>query len=231
MMDDGPSIDFYWGFAVWTHLAANSTRSKLTLVKHAKSRLLASAYSQVISASLDSTFNELLKRKLIRKRGKRNIPDARDAEDVFVDFLTPAFRHAKQYLIDHHRYSDEDPIRVMMTVPVPTLWSPQSSRVLQSAIETSIRAAELAGPQNQNMERFYIISEPEAAAIYLVAATNCALVVRSPRIEYIIFELIAEGWRDLSHLGLRWRYGRCYHLHGQTRRTHSTGKRGRTAWW
>ena len=195
-MDDHNSDEFLWGYAVsQEQFGGNSTRDPATLVRCVKSGLLNSSYQQAARASLWPVVTTLLDNDLIRKHGlppkasrsgksgKKIMRqpsqqlDPRDAQDILTDFLTPVLRHTHEHLRNCHGFSPECKLRVIMTVPVVGTWSPQSSRILQTSIEDAFLANNMAGEENENLKGVFIIHEPEAAANYIMAATDCALSV------------------------------------------------------
>jgi len=54
--------------------------------------------------------------------------------------------------------------------------TPQSSRILQSSMQLALRATNFGALKNGSIDNLFIISEPEAAATYLMAATKSMLV-------------------------------------------------------
>jgi hypothetical protein len=105
--------------------------------------------------------------------------DPRDAQDILTDFLTRVLQHTHEHLKSCHGFSPLCKLRVIFTVPVVGSWLPQSSRILQTSIEDAILATKMAGDDNQNLSNVFIIHEPEAAANYIMAATDCVLAVSS----------------------------------------------------
>lgn len=153
----------------------NTNRDQLCLIKHAKSNLLETAYTEQDRSILGTKLDALINKDIIRKYGKINSPvGPRDTQDVIADFLTKVFEHTKQQLSLLHGFSDQCPVQFVLTVP--TMWSTQSSRILQAAMQDSLRATEFGVESKGAIENLFIISEPEAAATYIIKASAKVLV-------------------------------------------------------
>jgi hypothetical protein len=176
MMDDDESTLFLWGYAVsYQQYVANTTRNPLGLVKCAKSKLLGTEYTEEDRTRIVPILDELIRRNIIQRYGEKpGVFDPQDVQDVITDFLTQLFIHTKNQLIILHGFSDACSVQFVMTVP--TIWSPQSSRILQTCMESAIRASGFGRLGHGCIDNLFIISEPEAAATYLMAATKTMLV-------------------------------------------------------
>ncbi|APA08663.1 hypothetical protein SS1G_02401 [Sclerotinia sclerotiorum 1980 UF-70] len=130
-MEDELSVDFLWGYEVPYHVyKANSTRSQRRLIKRAKLMLVRTEYTNKDRKGLRGKFTGLLKEGIIRRHGKRSKaePDMWDAVDPVSDFLVKVLQHTKEQLKLLHGFTDRTPVDFVMTVP--TVWSPEASRVL-----------------------------------------------------------------------------------------------------
>ena len=153
----------------------NTNRDQLGLIKHAKSNLLTSAYTVQDRTILGPKLDAMISKGIVRKYGKRSSPiGPRDTQDVIADFLTEVFEHTKNQLSLLHGFSNQCPVQFVLTVP--TIWSPQSSRILQAAMQDALRATEFGIESKGAIENLFIISEPEAAATYIIKASAKVLV-------------------------------------------------------
>lgn len=143
-------------------------------MKHPKSNLLETPYTSEYREKLHPLLKELHEKGIIRKRGEKNVSDHEDVHDVIADFLTHVFIHTKEWLTRSHGYSDRCPVQFVMTVP--TIWSARASRTLDAAMQAALRAAKFGVSASGCIKDLYIITEPEAAATYLIDVSPEMLV-------------------------------------------------------
>ncbi|RAL67075.1 hypothetical protein DID88_007855 [Monilinia fructigena] len=151
-MEDELFVDFLWGYGVpYQMYKANSTRSQRRLVKRAKLMLVETEYTDEDRKGLRGTFTGLLKEGLIRRHGRQSKTesDMWDAVDPISDYLVKVLQHTKEQLKILHGFADQTPVDFVMTVP--TVWSPEASR-----------------PGGTTADNIFLISEPEAAATFLL---------------------------------------------------------------
>ncbi|KAB8293932.1 hypothetical protein EYC80_009405 [Monilinia laxa] len=168
-MEDELFVDFLWGYGVpYQIYKANSTRSQRRLVKRAKLMLVETEYTNEDRKGLRGTFTSLLKEGLIRRHGRRSKTesDMWDAVDPISDYLVKVLQHTKEQLKFLHGFTDQTPVDFVMTVP--TVWSPEASRVLQTSVKAAIQATALGRPGGTTADNIFFISEPEAAATFLL---------------------------------------------------------------
>lgn len=172
-MEDELSVDFLWGYGVpYQMYKANSTRSQRRLVKRAKLMLVETEYTNEDRKGLRNTFTGLLKEGIIRRHGKRSKTesDMWDAVDPISDYLVKVLQHTKEQLTLLHGFTDQTPVDFVMTVP--TVWSPEASRVLQTAVKAAIQATTFGKPGGTTADNIFLISEPEAAATFLLESSE-----------------------------------------------------------
>lgn len=172
-MEDELSVDFLWGYGVpYQMYKANSTRSQRRLVKRAKLMLVETEYTNEDRKVLRGTLTGLLKEGIIRRHGKRSKaePDMWDAIDPISDYLVKVLQHTKEQLKLLHRFTDQTPVDFVMTVP--TVWSPEASRVLQTSVKAAVQATTFGKPGGTTADNIFLISEPEAAATFLLESSE-----------------------------------------------------------
>ncbi|PQE30977.1 hypothetical protein CJF32_00007970 [Rutstroemia sp. NJR-2017a WRK4] len=168
-MEDELSLDYLWGYGVpYEMYKANSSRSQRRYVKRAKLMLVETEYTNEDRKGLRAVFNGLLKEGIIRRHGRKSKsePDMWDAVDPISDYLVKVLEHTKDQLQSLHGFTQQSPVDFVMTVP--TVWSPGASRVLQTAVKAAIYATNLGKPGGTTADNLFLISEPEAAATFLL---------------------------------------------------------------
>ncbi|KAI9640157.1 hypothetical protein NHQ30_011394 [Ciborinia camelliae] len=167
-LDEDESSEFFWGYQVHhQQYGENISRDTRTRVKRSKLRLVETPYTQDDRIELLDIMEGLIQKNIIRKQGFKDVHDARDVLDIFTDFLVKVLQHTKEQLIQLHNFSDNSVVEFAMTVP--TIWSPIASRILQTALQTAARVVKFGNSSTKNALIPYIVSEPEAAAIYMLA--------------------------------------------------------------
>ncbi|KAK6602224.1 hsp70 protein-like protein [Botrytis cinerea] len=172
-MEDELAVNFLWGYGVPYHMyKANSTRSQRRLVKRAKLMLVETEYTNEDRKGLRRTLTGLLKEGIIRRHGKRSKTesDMWDAVDPISDYIVKVLQHTKEQLKHLHRFTDQTPVDFVMTVP--TVWSPEASRVLQTSVKAAIQATAFGKPWGTTADNVFLISEPEAAATFLLESSE-----------------------------------------------------------
>jgi hypothetical protein len=176
-MDNDDSAEYLHGYEVLHQLhSLNTTRNPNRRVPRAKLMLVNSSYTQKDRKRLRSCLERLIKDKIIRKHSKSRSPNALDVQDVITDYIIRLIEHTKEYLEEHEGYTTDCP--VSWTLSVPTIWSPKASRVLQVAVESAIQATNFGTLENGSVRDLFIVSEPEAAATYLLENSRDILVWR-----------------------------------------------------
>jgi len=86
----------------------------------------------------------------------------KEDHDVIADYLTKLFLHTKEQLkAGDVEFTDACPVEHVLCVP--NAWSSKACRIMQKAMESAIRRSRLG-----SLENLFIISEPEAAATFVL---------------------------------------------------------------
>ncbi|KAF7929793.1 hypothetical protein EAE99_004697 [Botrytis elliptica] len=179
--DGDESSEFLWGYQVHhKQYRENISRNTETRVKRSKLHLVPTAYTHDDRIELLRSIEILIENGIIRKHGSKNEPDARDVLDIFTDFLVKVLNHTKEQLIQLHNFSSQSVVEFALTVP--TIWSPNASRILQTALQNAARLVKFGNISPKKAVVPYIVSEPEAAAIYMLAGNSSV----HPRETFII---------------------------------------------
>jgi hypothetical protein len=208
-MDTDESTEFLWGYTVHYQMyIARTTRNLNRHIPRPKLMLVNTSYTQKDRLVLRHQLNQLIKKGLIRKYGKRHEPDDRDVRDVIADFLIKVFQHTKEQLVEYEGLRDH--CKVDFVITVPTIWSQESSRVLQVCVEDAIRATGFGRLTNESISNLFIIPEPEAAATFLLGNSHAMLVSFGRPHIYACSRLTCflKARTDCHHHGLRRWHGR-----------------------
>jgi hypothetical protein len=158
IMDTDVSGQFYWGYGVHELRAIPAMHSDPTNRPLSRFKLLLddSPMTAKVREGLNKTLNELKSRKVVD-----------GPLHVIADYLT--------YLLDHTRselralgYQDSCPKEMVLCVPA--IWSQQACRDMQKCLAVAMNGANFRGAdvQNNSIENLFIVSEPEAAAAYML---------------------------------------------------------------
>jgi hypothetical protein len=149
-------------------------RSEHRRIEHLKSMLLQAEYAHDDQREIRPRIDRLIAEKIIRKFGTTEVPDSQDVQDPITDFLVPVLRHTRHQLIKHEGLNDHCSISFVLTVPL--IWDTTSWRILQTAMEAAIRETNFGKLSHGSVDNLFIISEPEAAATYLLGNSKDMLV-------------------------------------------------------
>ncbi|TGO50521.1 hypothetical protein BOTNAR_0390g00090 [Botryotinia narcissicola] len=175
------SSEFLWSYQVHhQQYRENISRNTGNRVKRSKLHLVPTAYTHDDRVELLRSMEILIENGIIRKHGSKDEPDARDVLDIFTDFLVKVLNHTKDQLIQLHNFSSQSVVEFALTVP--TIWSPNASRILQTALQTAARLVKFGHISTKKVVIPYIVSEPEAAALYMLAGNSSV----QPRETFII---------------------------------------------
>ena len=159
-MDTDPQIeeneqtDFHWGYGIQSLTTPDMVRSDYNRVARSKLLLDKSEETEGVRRELRPVLNRLKQRKRIKLD-----------EDVIADYLTQLFRHTKEQLVRDHGFTDATPIEHVLCVPV--IWTGSASRTMQRAMTTAVKNSGLG-----TMDGLFLVSEPEAAAAYVLDKGN-----------------------------------------------------------
>lgn len=192
--DGDESEKYLWGYEVpYQRYRANTDRAETRRIERPKLMLVHDSHTKDDRERLRPKLEHLIERGLIRKYGKRRIPTSRDVQDAISDFLVEVFLHTKKQLIENEGLTEASKVSFVLAVPV--IWSPTSSRILQYAVEAAIRTTGFGTLGHGSVDNLFIITEPEAAATYLLGSSHDMIVGL-----LFLFEYPANfhsGWRDV----------------------------------
>ena len=151
----GPSPVFYiWGYETWAFNKFDSQQDRHNRISKPKLLLDDSVGTQSVRDRLRPILDRLRENKVIT-----------EDEQVISDYLTRLFRHAKQQATQHFRLEEDMPAEHVATVPVT--WGPKTLRKMQNAIAIAVESSQFG-----SMNNFFFISEPEAAAQFIIEKTR-----------------------------------------------------------
>jgi hypothetical protein len=117
---------------------------------------------------LDRSANTRTLRKHLRQTlsglKKRNI--IQNDEDVIADFLTCLFKFTKEKLEQLFYLIDNPTVELVMCVPA--IWTPRARRKMHQAMAIAVDRTGLGQTRNNCIEDLFIVSEPEAAAAFVL---------------------------------------------------------------
>ncbi|KAG5656912.1 hypothetical protein KAF25_011081 [Fusarium avenaceum] len=160
MMTD-PSSQFRWGYEVhdlWSIPATHSDNTNQPLSRF-KLLLDGSQRTQRIRDDLNDTLVNLKRRKVIKK-----------PLHVIADFLTHLLAHTQSEL---QKKGFDDSYHREIVLSVPAIWTEKACRDMQSCLAEAMQRANFQNVdiQNNSIENLFIVSEPEAAAAYMLGAS------------------------------------------------------------
>jgi hypothetical protein len=117
---------------------------------------------------LDRSPNTRTLRKNLRQtlRGLKKCNIIQKDEDVIADFLTCLFKFAKETLEQQFFLIDDPTIELVLCVPA--IWTPRARRKMHQAMAIAVDRAVLGRTRNNCIEDLFIVSEPEAAAAFVL---------------------------------------------------------------
>lgn len=171
--EDRMSIDesnsFRWGYGVHEAWALPATHSNPNNQALSRFKLLldSSPATEAVRNNLRPTLLELETRGIIK-----------NPHHVIVDFLTCLLQHTKSEL---RTAGFDESYRTEIVLCVPAIWEQKACRDMQTALAKAMEQARFEGVdvENNSIDGLFIVSEPEAAAAY-VLATEPQISVRHP---------------------------------------------------
>lgn len=230
--------DFLWGYEVLNHFYySSSKRSKLRRVERPKLMLVGTELMLVGTEHTESDrerlgprLDHLIHFAFIRKYERDQTIGKRDVEDAILDFLTKVLEHTKLQLIELENFTDDCLVHFALTVP--SIWSHESSRIMQSSLEKAMKATDFGTLSvGGSIDDLFIVSEPEAGATYVMALKPRTMIVRLLHRLYFHHLLTQVGGRHLHFYGLRRRNRRSGHLYSYQKLPAATGNRSRKINW
>ena len=169
---DEESNSFRWGYGVHEAWGLHATHSdpKHRALSRFKLLLDNSETTESIRNELGETLDELKRRGVVENR-----------LHVIVDFLTCLLRHTQSELANA---GFSEGYRKEIVLCVPAIWSQKACRDMQTALAKAMERARFEGVdiQNNSIENLFIVSEPEAAAAFVLAQDEEKAVSVSVRI-------------------------------------------------
>ncbi|KAJ9133270.1 Hsp70 family protein-like protein [Pleurostoma richardsiae] len=158
MMDD--TVSFRWGYGVHEALGYPELHSDANNRPLARFKLLLdnSPKTDKIREDLNETIKTLCKKRIIK---------APPAVDIIADYLTCLFRHVKDEL-GEEGFDGNHSLEIVLCVPA--IWTSKACREMQAAVAKAMSRARIQGVdiQNKSIENLFLVSEPEAAAAYVL---------------------------------------------------------------
>lgn len=157
MLDNSDRLS--WGYSVHESQSLPKVHSDPSSKPLSRFKLLldTSPMTEEVRHSLKDTVESLQKRKMIKK-----------PLQLIADFLTCLLRHTMEELADRG-YDDSWALEIVLCVPA--IWTQKACRDMQSALAVAMEKTNFKGVdiQNNSIENLFIVSEPEAAAAYVLA--------------------------------------------------------------
>lgn len=182
------SSSYFWGYQVQQQLRiprGNTEHPQNRRIRWSKLLLYNNSITTGPRNQLIDTLNRLRKSE----------------SSVIEDYLIKLFEHTKQQLTETECYKEGDEVELVLCVPAA--WSPAASRRMQAILEVVIKRSRFGSLNN-----LFIVSEPEAAAAYVLEAAPGHVDVRVRRSSYTFVLFTYHGQSRLSMQFLLGRKGR-----------------------
>lgn len=124
-------------------------------IKWAKLQLASGQLRTGYPMKTRKSFNVLRRHGIVRKE-----------LDFITDFLTCFFKHIKAILEENHELNCNDVVEMVLCVPV--IWSCKARRDMHAAMAVAIKNSGLGTTSAGCVDNLFIVSEPEAAAAYVL---------------------------------------------------------------
>ncbi|CZR65046.1 uncharacterized protein PAC_14946 [Phialocephala subalpina] len=160
-----------WGYQAQHKVyRSKAQRNMMRRVERPKLMLLSSQHTEGDRQRLLPRLSYLIKHGCIRKYSKADEIEMRDVQDPIADFLTKVFAHTKQQLIELEDFTEDCPVTFALAIPI--IWSPASSRIMQTCMEAAIKASSFGTLSHGSVDNLFIVSEPEAGATFAMASSR-----------------------------------------------------------
>jgi molecular chaperone DnaK (HSP70) len=157
-----PSSRFRWGYEVHDLWSIPATHCDSTNKPLSRFKLLLddSQRTQRIRDDLNETLVNLKRKGVINK-----------PLHVIADFLTHLLAHTQSEL---QKKGFDNSYRREIVLSVPAIWKEKACRDMQSCLAEAMQRANFQNVdiQNNSIENLFIVSEPEAAAAYMLGASR-----------------------------------------------------------
>jgi hypothetical protein len=171
---------FHWGYSIRRFISPDMDRNRFNRVSRSKLLLDQSPRTQDIRDELKPILERLKGSKIKRKRIIE-----RD-EDVIADYLTQLYRHAKREL---EKSGVPDNSIFEHVLCIPAIWGANACREMQNAAAIAVEKSGLG-----TMDNFFLVSEPEAAAAFVLAKQRDELNVSTMALIFSRIALTRYFW-------------------------------------
>ncbi|CAG8983994.1 hypothetical protein HYALB_00009003 [Hymenoscyphus albidus] len=151
----------YWGYEVYSCQRIDTDPNQNRRMGGFKLLFDESELTAQIRLDLEPTLDMMKKKKIIK-----------DREDVISHYLKHLFSHAKEELSEKHEYTNDCPLGFVLCVP--PIWTPKACRIMQTNMVRAIQESGY-GSFGNCIDNLFIVSEPEAAAAYVIESTTTVL--------------------------------------------------------
>lgn len=162
MLDDDDDR-FRWGYQVHELWSLPATHSDDTYRPLSRFKLLLdqSPDTESVREQLSTTLTELRRRRILSDKPLQ----------VIADFLTHLLRHTQDQLRSEG-YDDTYSKEIVLCVPA--IWTQKACRDMQSCMALAMQRAQFDGVdvRQNSIENLFIVSEPEAAAAYVLSTVR-----------------------------------------------------------
>ncbi|KAJ4267095.1 hypothetical protein NW762_003193 [Fusarium torreyae] len=153
--------EFRWGYQVhelWSLPATHSDENNQPLSRF-KLLLDNSPTTETVRTQLNETLDTLRSRRVVQ-----------GPLHVIADFLTQLLEHT-QYELQSKGFDDSYHREIVLCVPA--IWTQKACRDMQTCLAVAMKRASFQGVdvQNNSIENLFIVSEPEAAAAYMLTTS------------------------------------------------------------
>jgi hypothetical protein len=172
------SSTLFWGFEVQSQLQ-RIDKPKQCMKRVARFKLMLdekNASTTHIREEIRTIIRNLKRFKLIKKD-----------TDIISDYLTHLFTHIRNELHKTLDFDDETPIEFVL--PIPAIWSSKACRIMQTATAIAAQRSGLGQWKKESLSNFFVVSEPEAAASYVLAKYSSDISVSSISNSFIEFTI------------------------------------------
>jgi hypothetical protein len=179
-MDEDSSEDelgsYSWGYQVAEKLKGlESSRDRSRWIHRSKLLLDGSDLISQIRAELGQKVKYLRRRKVIAGE-----------IDLITDFLEGLFRHTRHEMQRQHQYDKYCPVEFVLCVPAA--WTPRACRRMQTTMTVALRRTGFIEDKSHDVDNLFIVSEPEAAAAFVLAQSReikvgCSFLMNDIRTE------------------------------------------------
>ena len=165
LLNGNSKASLFWGYGVQDQLKeADHDADCSRHLSRFKLILDESPYTANVRNTLSETCKTLKKMRLIE-----------EDTDIIADYLEKLFQHTKKRLFESEGYTDASTVEFVLCVPA--IWKAKASRQMQVAISRAITNSGFGMLQNGSVDNLFLVSEPEAAAVCVLASERTRLKV------------------------------------------------------